>query len=125
MTSMQIEDNVQLSVNCNSDIVLLSASTCSPFSIPVPQHGSKECTQKSGASGYNCTVTCNAGYYFYDYPDQSSVTFDCNANTNIWDKPIIPACTIGKIIVICYIIIQSNLSMHSPVLKGHLYLVLS
>ena len=85
----------------------------------------KNAPQKSGASGYNCTVTCNAGYYFYDYPDQSSVTFDCNANTNIWDKPIIPACTIGKIIVICYIIIQSNLPMHSPVLKGHLYLVLS
>ncbi|XP_071129049.1 uncharacterized protein [Mytilus edulis] len=76
---------------CQFDIDV-QASTCSPYNIPTPQHGSKSCTPKTGDTGYECNITCSSGYYMYDYPDQSVVTMECD-NGGGWNRPIISACT--------------------------------
>lgn len=77
--------------------MFISASTCSPYNIPTPQHGSKSCTPKTGDTGYECNITCSSGYYMYDYPDQSVVSMECD-NGGGWNRPIISACTQGYLI---------------------------
>lgn len=73
----------------------VTASTCSPYTIPSPYHGSKNCEAKAGNTGYVCNITCDTGYYLHGYPDEDIKTMECNTN-GAWNIPIIPSCVIGQ-----------------------------
>ncbi|ESP03822.1 hypothetical protein LOTGIDRAFT_230169 [Lottia gigantea] len=65
---------------------------CSPNSLSNPINGNKQCTERADGTGYDCTISCKAGFFFQtSYPSELFTT-SCNFG-GAWTVPDIPHCT--------------------------------
>ncbi|XP_041364262.1 uncharacterized protein LOC121379679 [Gigantopelta aegis] len=93
----------KVNVSDNSGQTPNSAAPCSPLSLVTPVDGSKACTDRAGGAGYNCTLTCDDGYTFYDQSSsaaKSSYQVQCDTGTP-WNVNI-PACADAKKLTAMY-----------------------
>ena len=62
--------------------LLLIANSCSPAALNNPVNGVTSCSRVTSTPGYECTVTCNNGYYFYDLSNgdtlSASTSYACS-----------------------------------------------
>jgi hypothetical protein len=66
------------------------SNKCQPWTIS-GANASKSCVGKAGNAGYDCTFTCNTGYYFSNEVNTGSIVVSC-FNNNDWNrKP--PSCS--------------------------------
>ena len=72
-------------------LYLSTAEACSPSTLREPLHGQKSCTALPSNSGFQCMLTCDDGYVFYDQPGQTSINHSCNQGDS-WNVEATPAC---------------------------------
>ncbi|OWF34529.1 Sushi repeat-containing protein SRPX2 [Mizuhopecten yessoensis] len=86
-----VRDAASNSAVCNFDVAV-KIDPCSPLALTTPLHGSKVCNEVAG--GYSCTLTCESGYVFYQYPT-TNLSMQCRMG-NPWNPEAVPACVPGK-----------------------------
>ncbi|XP_076444633.1 uncharacterized protein LOC143282756 isoform X2 [Babylonia areolata] len=83
-----VEDSSGNKATCKFPL-FFKAKDCSPYTLRKPLNGTKNCT-KDG-TGFQCMLSCDDGYVFYDHPDNASLTYSCTDGGS-WTDPDIPAC---------------------------------
>ncbi|XP_021378486.1 sushi, von Willebrand factor type A, EGF and pentraxin domain-containing protein 1-like [Mizuhopecten yessoensis] len=82
-----VRDAASNSAVCNFDVAV-KIDPCTPLALTTPLHGSKVCNEV--ADGYSCTLTCESGYVFYQYPT-TNLSMQCSTE-NPWNPEAVPAC---------------------------------
>ncbi|KAK7507523.1 hypothetical protein BaRGS_00001458, partial [Batillaria attramentaria] len=83
-----VSDTSGNTASCTFEVTFKPES-CSPFTLRKPVHGQRDCQETS--TGFNCSLTCDTGYVFYDAPDDSSIVRTCVTGED-WPEPQITAC---------------------------------
>ncbi|XP_070186674.1 uncharacterized protein [Littorina saxatilis] len=76
--------------SCKFELMFRPAE-CSPFTLRTPLHGRKQCTASVNDAGFQCELSCEPGYVFYDEPSDASIVHTCNSG-DAWNVPDTPAC---------------------------------
>ncbi|KAL8561778.1 hypothetical protein ACOMHN_010712 [Nucella lapillus] len=84
----EVHDSAGNKDSCQFELTFIS-KTCSPFTLRKPLHGSKSCQPSD--SGYQCVLSCDAGYTFADNLKSATRQYTCSGN-GAWNAPVITAC---------------------------------
>ncbi|XP_076110499.1 uncharacterized protein LOC143079160 isoform X5 [Mytilus galloprovincialis] len=68
--------------SCSVQVYTTVQNKCQPWLINA-ENAQKICTAKSGNTGFDCTFTCNSGYYFSNSINTNSISTSCFTN-NDW-----------------------------------------
>lgn len=83
-----VQDTAGNSASCQFELNF-RPETCSPFTLRTPLHGRKSCDTLT--TGFRCTLTCEAGYVFYDDPNSTTIQRTCDTGGN-WVGSQVTAC---------------------------------
>ena len=83
-------DDAQNTASCTLQIYTTVSNKCQPWTIS-GANAFKSCVGKAGNAGYDCTFTCNTGYYFSNEVNTGSIVVSCFDNNDWNRKP--PSCS--------------------------------
>ncbi|GFR99349.1 sushi, von Willebrand factor type A, EGF and pentraxin domain-containing protein 1-like [Elysia marginata] len=82
--------------------VVVQGTKCDPETLNLPPNTNKTCVA-TDLSGYNCTFTCQAGFYFYETYEREEFFTSCEPGQDFFPS-YIPACAesvpLGKVVSI-------------------------
>ena len=70
----------------------VEAAPCKDWAITAPLNGIKTCTRNSNNNGFDCVMSCNENYYFYDDPRVAEQTFSCTDGNPFTPSGLVPNC---------------------------------
>ncbi|CAH1794302.1 unnamed protein product [Owenia fusiformis] len=89
-------DVTGLNASCTFQVVA-TASPCHPDLLTAPANGVKTCVA-TGSNGWNCTISCNPGYTFYDI--NQTTTYTCNGSS--WIPKVVPPGCVTSVVTPSY-----------------------